>query len=69
MHRKESTSSVVIRFIIAIIIAVYVLFPFFLLLINSGKVTADITSNPVSLSGASFSQMLIRTELPIAAES
>ena len=58
MHRKEKTSSVVIRFIIAVIVAVYVLFPFFLLLINSGKVTSDITSNPVSLSGASFGQLL-----------
>ncbi|MBE5827968.1 MAG: carbohydrate ABC transporter permease [Butyrivibrio sp.] len=58
MHTKEKTSSVVIRMIIAVIVAAYVLFPFILLLINSGKVTADITSNPVSLSGASFSQML-----------
>ncbi len=58
MHTKEKTSSVVIRMIIAVVVAAYVLFPFILLLINSGKVTADITSNPVSLSGASFSQML-----------
>ena len=58
MHTKEKTSSVVIRMIIAVIVAAYVLFPFILLLINSGKVTADITSNPVSLSGASFSPML-----------
>ncbi len=58
MHTKEKTSSVVVRMIIAVIVAAYVLFPFILLLINSGKVTADITSNPVSLSGASFSQML-----------
>ena len=58
MHTKEKTSSVVIRLIIAVIVAIYVLFPFFLLLINSGKVTADITSNPVSFAGASFSQLL-----------
>ena len=58
MHTKEKTSSVVVRMIIAVIVAAYVLFPFIILLINSGKVTADITSNPVSLSGASFSQML-----------
>ena len=57
MHTKEKTSSVVVRMIIAVIVAAYVLFPFILLLINSGKVTADITSNPVSLSGASISQM------------
>ena len=56
MHTKEKTSSVVIRFIIAIVIAIYVLFPFFLLLINSGKATSDITANPVSFAGASFGQ-------------
>ena len=43
--------------IIAIIVAVYVLFPFVLLLINSGKETADITANPVSFAGASFAQL------------
>ena len=56
MHTKEKTSSVVIRLIIAIIIAAYVLFPFFLLVINSGKETSDITANPVSLQGAGFAQ-------------
>ncbi len=58
MHRKEKTSSVVIRLIIAIIVAVYVLFPFFLVLVNSCKQTADITANPVGLNGASFKQLI-----------
>ena len=56
MHTKEKASSVVIRMIIAVIVAAYVLFPFFLLVINSGKETSDITSNPVSFNGMSFGQ-------------
>ena len=58
MHRKEKTSSVVIRLIIATIVAIYVLFPFFLVLVNSCKQTADITSNPVGFNGASFGQLI-----------
>ena len=57
MHRKEKTSSVVIRLIIAIIIAIYVLFPFFLVVINSCKMTDDITRNPIGFNGASFEQL------------
>ncbi|RKM61357.1 carbohydrate ABC transporter permease [Butyrivibrio sp. CB08] len=58
MHTKEKWPSVVIRLIIAVVIAAYVLFPFILLLINSGKETSDITSNPVSTAGASFGQLM-----------
>ncbi len=58
MHTKEKTSNVIIRFIIAIIIAVYVLFPFFLVVINSFKDSADITSNPIGFNGASFSRLI-----------
>ncbi|MBQ7584177.1 MAG: carbohydrate ABC transporter permease [Lachnospiraceae bacterium] len=58
MGRKEKTSSVVIRFIIAVIIAVYVLFPFYLVVINSCKKTNDITANPIGLNGISFSQLI-----------
>ena len=47
MNRKEPTSRIIIKFVIAIIIAIYVLFPLFLVLINSCKATADITSNPI----------------------
>ena len=57
MHRKEKTSSVVVRLIIAIIIAVYVLFPFFLVVINSCKQTADITKNPIGFEGVSITQL------------
>ncbi len=58
MHTKEKTSSVVIRFIIAIAIALYVLFPFFLVVINSFKDSAEITANPIGLNGASFSKLV-----------
>ena len=56
MHTQEKFYRVFIRFIIAIVIAAYVLFPFFLLVINSGKETADITANPVSFAGSSLKQ-------------
>ena len=58
MGKKEKTSAVVIRFIIAVIIAVYVLFPFYLVVINSCKKTNDITANPIGLNGISFSQLI-----------
>ena len=57
MHTKEKWPSVVIRLIIAVVIAAYVLFPFILLLINSGKETSNITANPVSFEGAGLAQM------------
>ena len=56
MHTKEKPVTVAIRLIIAIIIAAYVLFPFLLLVINSGKETSNITANPVSLAGSSLGQ-------------
>jgi len=56
MHTKEKPAAVAIRLVIAIIIAAYVLFPFLLLVINSGKETSDITANPVSLAGSSLGQ-------------
>ncbi len=58
MHTKENTSSVVIRMIIAIIVAIYVLFPFFLVVINSCKVTDEITKNPIGFNGVSFGQLM-----------
>ena len=57
MHTQEKFYRVLIRFCIAIVIAAYVLFPFFLLVINSGKETSNITANPVSFAGASFGQL------------
>ncbi|MBE5836076.1 MAG: carbohydrate ABC transporter permease [Butyrivibrio sp.] len=56
MNRKPKTSTLVIQTIIAIIIALYVLFPFFLVLINSFKSTEAITKDPIGLTGMSFSQ-------------
>ena len=56
MHTKEKPVTVAIRLLIAIVIAAYVLFPFILLVINSGKETSDITANPVSLAGSSLGQ-------------
>ena len=57
MHRKEKFSSRFIRIIIATIIAIYVLFPFFLVVINSCKKTDDITRNPIGFNGVSLSQL------------
>ncbi len=57
MHRKEPTYSVVIKVVIAILIAIYVLFPFALVVINSCKSTEDITANPIGLNGVSLSQL------------
>ncbi len=57
MHRKEPTYSIVIKFVIATLIAIYVLFPFALVVINSCKSTDDITSNPIGLNGISLAQL------------
>lgn len=57
MHTREKTSNVVIRFIIAVIVAAYVLFPFFLVVINSCKDTSSITANPIGFNGISFAQL------------
>ncbi|MCR5452335.1 MAG: carbohydrate ABC transporter permease [Lachnospiraceae bacterium] len=58
MHTKEKTSSVVIKLVIAVLVSVYVLFPFFLVVINSCKATADITSNPIGFNGVSIKQLI-----------
>ena len=57
MHRTEKFSSRLIRIIIATIIAIYVLFPFFLVVINSCKKTDDITRNPIGFNGVSLGQL------------
>ena len=54
MNRKEPTSRVIIKFAIAVVIAIYVLFPFALVVINSCKQTADNTANPVGMNGMSI---------------
>jgi len=58
MHTKEKTSSVVVKFIIATILAIYVLFPFFLVVINSCKATENITKDPIGFTGVSFGQLI-----------
>ena len=58
MNRKEPTSRVIIKFVIAIIIAIYVLFPFALVVINSCKTSDKITSNPIGLDGMSVGQLM-----------
>ena len=58
MHTKEKTSSVVIKMVIAIVLAIYVLFPFFLVVINSCKPTDAITANPVGFNQASIGQLI-----------
>ena len=56
--KQTRRSKIVVLTIVAVIIALYILFPFYLVLMNSFKVQADIVSSPVSLKGASFSQLL-----------
>ncbi len=57
MKTREKTSTRVIKMIIAIIVAAYVLFPFFLVVINSCKPTDMITKNPIGFEGANFTQL------------
>ena len=57
MKTREKTSTIAIKLVIAIIIAIYVLFPFFLVVINSCKPTDMITANPIGLEGVSLPQL------------
>lgn len=56
MNRAPKKSVLAIEMIVAIIIAIYILFPFYMVLVNSGKTTTGIINDPVGLVGASFSQ-------------
>ncbi len=58
MHTKEKSSYVITKVVIAVIVAIYVLFPFALVVLNSCKTKNDITNNPIGFEGASFSQLL-----------
>ncbi len=58
MKIKEKTSKVVAKMVVAIIIAIYVLFPFFLVVVNCCKTTDDITANPIGFNGVSFSNFI-----------
>ena len=53
---KMKKSTVIILLVIAILLAAYILFPFYLVLINSFKTQTNIVSDPISAAGASFSQ-------------
>lgn len=55
---KMKKSHVVILLIIAIIIAIYVLFPFYLVVLNSFKTKSNIVDDPIAFTGANFSQFL-----------
>jgi raffinose/stachyose/melibiose transport system permease protein len=50
------TSRAVILTIIAVLLAIYILFPFFLVVLNSFKTQAAIVQDPISAAGASFKQ-------------
>lgn len=56
--KTARTSRNVILTIVGIIIAIYVLFPFYLVVMNSFKTQASIVASPVSLAGASVSQLM-----------
>ena len=56
--KTTKKSRAVILTIIGIILAVYILFPFYLVVMNSFKKQTAIVANPVSAAGASFSQLI-----------
>lgn len=47
----------IIQIIVGLIIAIYVLFPFYLVILNSFKKQADIVASPIAFAGASFAQL------------
>ena len=56
MVGKERRTRSIILTIVGILIAIYILFPFYLVVMNSFKVQADIVASPISVQGASFKQ-------------
>ena len=58
MVGEERRRRALVLTIVGILIAVYVLFPFYLVVMNSFKVQADIVASPISLAGASFGQLI-----------
>lgn len=57
MHKTRRSRTIILT-IVGIIIAVCILFPFYLVVLNSFKKQTDIVANPVGVTGASFSQLL-----------
>ena len=58
MNRTPKKSVLAVETIIAILVAIYVLFPFYMVIANSGKTTTGIGNDPVTLAGFSFSQLV-----------
>ena len=58
MVGKEKRTRSYILTAVGVLIALYVLFPFFLVVLNSFKAQASIVANPVSFGGASFGQLM-----------
>jgi raffinose/stachyose/melibiose transport system permease protein len=56
--KKTRTIKTVILTLIGILIAIYVLFPFFMVVLNSWKKNTDIVGGPISFVGASWSQFV-----------
>ena len=58
MVGKEKRTKSYILTVVGVIIALYVLFPFFLVVLNSFKAQASIVESPVAFKGASFGQLI-----------
>ena len=58
MVGKEKRTKSYILTGVGVIIALYVLFPFFLVVLNSFKAQASIVASPVAFKGASFGQLM-----------
>ena len=54
---KEAKARAVICTVVGIVIAVYILFPFYLVVLNAFKNQASIVASPVSFLGTSFTQL------------
>ncbi len=55
MKMRKSTTIIVTA--IAVLVAAYTLFPFFLVLVNTMKSNSNIVANPVAMTGASFATL------------
>ena len=60
--KVENKSKKVVLTIVGVLIAIYVLFPFYLVVMNSFKAQTSIVQSPVSLAGASFEQLKINLD-------
>ena len=58
MVGKEKRTKSYILTVVGVIIALYVLFPFFLVVLNAFKAQASIVESPVAFKGASFGQLM-----------